>query len=244
MSNIAALRRIVYAPVFQPVLSLVGKAFFPVFSQLLLASNNCAVSFNNDERIAMLKLIRTVYRERTMLLTPNEAYQLLAAVQAARKIEGEFAEIGVFQGASSKLICEFKGERALHLFDTFEGLPEPGNFDSPERVTAGQYAHRMEDVRTYLGKYSNVHLYRGLFPDSAGPVADKRFAFVNIDVDLYEGTYATLEFIYPRMNRGALLMSHDYASLIGVRRAFDEFFRNRVETVMQLTGSQCLVVKN
>jgi O-methyltransferase len=243
MNNIAALRRIVYTPIFQPVLSLMGRAFYPFFSQFLLASNSCAVLFD-DERAGILKLIRMVYSERKMLLTANEAYQIIAAVQAALKIEGEFAEVGVFQGASSKLICEFKGERALHLFDTFEGLPQPGNFDAAGQMSAGQYTHTMEDVRAYLTKYSNVHFHRGLFPDSAGPVADKRFAFVNIDVDLYEGTFATLEFIYPRMNPGGIVLSHDYASLIGVRRAFDEFFWNKAETVIQLTGSQCLVVKS
>ena len=35
------------------------------------------------------------------------------------------AEVGVYQGVSAKLICEAKGDKELHLFDTFEGLPDP-----------------------------------------------------------------------------------------------------------------------
>jgi hypothetical protein len=59
---------------------------------------------------------------------------------------------------------------------------------------------------------------------------------------LYESTRAALEFFYPRMSPGAMIVSHDYVIADGVRKAFDEFFERRAERVLELTGNQCLVV--
>ena len=41
------------------------------------------------------------------------------------------AEVGVYQGVSAKLICEAKGDKELHVFDTFEGLPDKSGTDVP-----------------------------------------------------------------------------------------------------------------
>ncbi len=86
-------------------------------------------------------------------------------------------------------------------------------------------------------------IYPGLFPDSAGASSDCRFSFVHLDVDLYESTRAALEFFYPRMNPGGMILSHDYVIADGVRNAFDEFFEPKAETVLELSGNQCLVVR-
>ncbi len=49
--------------------------------------------------------------------------------ERTEKIKGELAEVGVYKGGSAKLICEAKGNSILHLFDTFEGLPNVGEND-------------------------------------------------------------------------------------------------------------------
>jgi O-methyltransferase len=66
---------------------------------------------------------------------------------------------------------------------------------------------------------------------------------VHLDADLYESTMAGLEFFYPRMPPGAILICHDYLSSEGVNAAFGEFFADKPEPVIELTGYQCLVVK-
>ena len=50
------------------------------------------------------------------------------------------------------------------------------------------------------------------------------FSFVHLDVDLYQSTKDGLAWFYPRLNRGGILISHDYSNADGVRKAFDEFF--------------------
>jgi hypothetical protein len=47
------------------------------------------------------------------------------------------------------------------------------------------------------------------------------------------------------MARRAVLVSHDYRSTLcpGVRKAFDEFFDGKAESVVELWDSQALVIK-
>ena len=42
------------------------------------------------------------------------------------------------------------------------------------------------------------------------------------------------------------MISHDYPASEGVKRAFDEFFYDKPEVIIELTGGcgQCLVVKS
>ncbi len=200
------------------------------------------VSFQQPERAREVERVREILTEwPTQTMGVDEAYMIRTAVLRTAKIEGEIAEVGVFRGASAKVICEAKGDRALHLFDTFEGLPQPGEQDT--EFHKGQYARSIESVSEYLKGYSNVKLYKGIFPATSGPVRDRQFSFVHLDVDLYESTTAALEFFYPRMSPGGIIISHDYVEFAGVRHAFDEFFANKIEPVIELTGNQCLVVK-
>ena len=47
------------------------------------------------------------------------------------------------------------------------------------------------------------------------------------------------------MNKGGIIMSHDYFYAEGVRKAFDEFFSDKPEPIIELpsTYTQCLIVK-
>ena len=65
------------------------------------------------------------------------------------------------------MICEAKGNAALHLFDTFEGLPKASKSDGAVHAE-NQYTCSLESVQSYLQGYPNVHFYKGLFPDLAG----------------------------------------------------------------------------
>ncbi len=184
-----------------------------------------------------------VKREIHLVLSLLEAAQIFSSVQNTAKVPGDLAEVGVYMGGSAKIICEAKGDRQLHLFDTFEGLPDISAVDDPD-FHKNQYKCSVEQVQSYLQNYSNVSFYKGLFPASSGPVTDRQFSFVHLDVDLYESTLASLGFFYSRLSKGGVLLSHDYALSKGVRSAFDEFFADKPEPVIEIAENQCLVVKS
>ena len=91
-----------------------------------------------------------------------------------------------------------------------------------------------------------MFIYKGWFPATAGPVEDRRFSLVHLDVDLYQSTLDALDFFYGRLVRGAVLISHDYNSIScpGVSKAFKEFLADKDEAPIEMGGtSQCIFVK-
>jgi O-methyltransferase len=74
-----------------------------------------------------------------------------------------------------------------------------------------------------------VALRKGLFPDSAIGLEQMRFWFVHLGLDLYDSTAAALEWFWPRISSGGILLSHDYPLIDGVVQAFHEFFDGRPE---------------
>jgi O-methyltransferase len=234
----SSFKRIATSPLLGPV----GRPLLRAVQYVLSLHHREVVSYDQPERVSAMKRVREILAGwPTQVMSADEAYMIRGAVLSTTKIEGDLAEVGVFRGTSAKVICEAKGDRPLHLFDTFEGLPPTSRFDSG--FQAGQYACSLDAVRDYLKDFPNVQFYKGYFPMTGEPVQSRGFSFVHLDVDLFESTVAALEFFYPRMNPGAILISHDYVAFAGVRKAFDEFFEHKSEPVIELSGNQCLVVK-
>jgi len=206
-------------------------------------ANICLVFYNDEDRAKVFNLIRSIKKETEMVLRFNEAYQIFMAVKSTNKLGGHIAEIGTFRGGSAKLISEAKGDKHLYLFDTFEGLPEISRSDSQDHFKKGDYSASYEEVKDYLKSYKNVNIYKGLFPQNSEPIINKIFSFVHLDLDLYESTLESIKFFYPRLTKGGIMISHDYIDTLGVRKAFDEFFADKPEPVIEMSGSQCLIVK-
>ena len=186
--------------------------------------------------------IRKARSGRESLLSGNEAFTLYSIARAQAALGGEMAEVGVYQGCSARIISMASNSAPLHLFDTFAGLPEP-DADEHDRMRTGHYAASLPSVQGYLADRANVSFYRGLFPGTAGPVADKRFSFVHLDVDLKSSTLGCLGFFYDRMLPGGIILTHDYSYLDGVRAAFGEFLAGRPERAIELPTSQAMLVK-
>lgn len=193
----------------------------------------------------VLRTILTARWQRKTLVTFNEAYMVYSLARSVARLPGDFAEVGVYEGSTARLLCELKEDKALHLFDTFEGLP--GGTTAVEKLLyrrKGQYACSLESVQAYLGAFRDVRYYKGLFPLSAAELeAGRRFALVHIDVDLYQSTLDCLQYFYPRLTPGGILLSHDYSVLEGVRQAFGEFLADKPERLVELPTTQCALIK-
>ena len=207
----------------------------------LLARFELALLGGHKDPSAMAT-IRAARSGRESLLSGNEAWMLYSIARAQSALDGEMAEVGVYQGCSAKIISLASGGQPLHLFDTFAGLPDP---DAQEygRMRAGHYAASLAGVRTFLEGQPRISYYPGLFPDTAGPASGHRFSFVHLDVDLKSSTLACLEFFYPRLTPGGVLLTHDYSYLDGVRDAFAEFFADKRERPIELSTSQAMLMK-
>lgn len=205
-------------------------------------------SYNNilcDEKFKRVSQI--VHVENRILMSVREMWNLFNWVQRTSHLSGDMAEVGVYRGGSSKLICEANGNKTLHIFDTFEGIPEVE--PSIDKVKKGQFkGDSLEEIKNYLNQYNNVSYYKGWFPKSAERESLSnaiKFSFVNLDVDVYLSTLESLKFFYPRMSTGGVIIAHDYRCIHapGVKKAFDEFIKGKPETIVELWDTQALIIK-
>ena len=177
------------------------------------------------------------------------AYQLFVLVHNTDKIQGDVAEVGVYKGGSANLICEAnenrilesKSYREIHLFDTFSGLPE---VQDKEIFYKGQYIGNSIKVRKLLAEYINVNIYEGVFPETAEPIKNRVFSFVNLDVDISQSVKDGLEFFYPRMSRGGAILIHDYSTSQEIKDVVDGFFKEKPEPIIETFVDQVIIVKN
>ena len=85
---------------------------------------------------------------------PDEMVFLATCAKTVTNMQGHIAEVGVASAGSAKLLAEFKGNKELYLFDTFEGLPETKKIDGALRQ--GQYKYSLEEVKIYLSPQANI----------------------------------------------------------------------------------------
>jgi O-methyltransferase len=152
------------------------------------------------------------------------------------EVKGDTAEWGVLAGGASWLICTANQGtgRVHHLFDSFEGLSAPGPNDG-SYWKAGAMSAGEDIVRRKLKPFANsLVFHKGWIPERFPDVADKTFAFTHIDVDLHQPTLDSVEFFYPRLAPGGIMLCDDYALTThpGATEAIDNFLRDKPEKMI------------
>jgi O-methyltransferase len=165
---------------------------------------------------------------------------LIEQLRTVLDLSGDIAECGCYRGLSSYTICQTLNEEGggfdgtgHHIFDSFAGLstptPEddiapsdPKKSDLAAMMHPGYFACPMEHVQFHLSDFPGIAYHPGWLPESLADVPERSYRFVHLDVDLYEPTAGSLEYFYPRLVPGGIILTDDYG-WPGARRAFDEF---------------------
>ncbi len=162
------------------------------------------------------------------------------------KIVGTFAELGVYRGDSANIIHLMDTSRKFHLFDTFEGFREKDLVN--EKGKAATYTKHnfadtsMEAVVKKLNSDKFV-FHQGYFPDTIDSVLNTKFALVNIDADLYNPTKAGLDFFYPLLSPGGVIIVHDNnADWPGIMKAVEEFAKSIPVPIISITDADSSVM--
>jgi len=136
----------------------------------------------------------------------------------------------------------------LFSIDTFEGHDVVDIHDEldPFHKPSGFKETSYEAVKDYLSSFSHVTVLKGRFRDCCDVIRDKRFAFVHLDVDIYEPTLFALEFFQSRLWVGGCIIVDDYGFFTcpGVKKAVDEFSHSRNDFIdFYLLSGQYLLIK-
>jgi len=179
----------------------------------------------------------------------DRRYTLAQFARLAAGLPGDFAECGVYRGATAYLLARALGgaapERRVHLFDSFSGLSAPGAVDGGH-WRRGDLAVGLAEVRAALAEFlPRIEFHPGWIPARFAEVAERRFALVHLDVDLYQPTADAVAFFYERLVDRGILVCDDYGfeTCPGARRALDEFFAEKPEPVLNLPTGQGVVIR-
>lgn len=170
------------------------------------------------------------------------------------KILGDFVECGVFRGFNIALmICTIKHfgdkndlNRKIFLYDTFSGMTNPSKYDykkggldysenikKQKKFQKDTYNSRcyypIEGVKNYLSQfeYDNLIYVKGdVMKTIPNDLHTKRkIALLRLDTDFYESTKHEIENLYDLVNDRGVVISDDYNTWEGAKKACDEFFK-------------------
>lgn len=188
------------------------------------------------------------------LLRRQRHYTLLQLVKQA-PLSADVAECGCWKGLSawqtSRVLSDKKFKNTYFLFDSFEGLSEFRKEDlngvtipDPENRRK-DFACSLETVKKNLVEFPFIDYRKGWIPERFPEVKDRRFGFVHIDVDLYQPIRDSLEFFYPRMVSGGIIVLDDYGFLCfpGAKKATDEFLATHSCFFMSLPSGSAFIIK-
>lgn len=167
-------------------------------------------------------------------------------------IKGDFVECGVANGGCAMIIAftlkklSIDG-RKIYLYDTYEGMAEPSEFDKTEGNTinvqekwknnvsseGGNNWMRftLETVKENMQKTgfseSQIVYVKGMVEDTVPQTIPSEISLLRLDTDFYESTKHELEHLYPLLSKGGVLLLDDYGSWLGAKKAVDEYFINK-----------------
>jgi O-methyltransferase len=179
----------------------------------------------------------------TVLDTPRLAniWQLSRLTDPA----GNMLEVGSYRGGSALHISNANPTRKIFVCDSFEGF----NTLDPvlDRVFNKQMfrdTSRQAVENLFVSRGRPAQVIQGYFPESCRNVTLAPLSFVYLDLDTYEGTKNSLDFVADLLMPRSLVLLDDFQrTAFGVDQALSEFLQRRPNwTLFPHFPSQALLV--
>ncbi|MDP6085961.1 MAG: TylF/MycF/NovP-related O-methyltransferase [Nitrospinota bacterium] len=160
-------------------------------------------------------------------------------------VPGAIIECGVFKGASLSrfvMLRDMLGHthsKKIIAFDAFGEFPETAYADDQkfrkkfieEAGEEGIGRDQMMEVLTRKGLDRHMDLVEGDITKTVPEYLDRhpalKISLLNLDTDVYESSSAVLEYLYPRLLKGGVLILDDYGTFPGETAAADEYFKDK-----------------
>lgn len=161
---------------------------------------------------------------------------ILRELTLTDEVPGYVVELGCNVGTTSIFIqTHLSSSKVFHVYDSFQGLPDktPEDENTVERqFVKGQCLTSLERFKETFTKQGvplpEIHV--GWFKDAEYP---GQISFAFFDGDFYSSIMDSWQKVYHNLAPGAVVCVHDYDwdVLPGVRRACDDFLRDKPETM-------------
>jgi hypothetical protein len=186
-------------------------------------------STGNDFRVGFFKKLALIFkmaRNRRKVVTGSHYLEhLVMATQilgTPRSLEGCVVECGSFKGGSAanlSLVCALC-DRQLEIFDSFEGLPEPSDVDKEHVLMSVREVHTysqgawrgsLPEVKRNISKHGEIgscHFNVGYLAQTL-PSFQKKCVLLFLDVDLVDSLKTCLKYLWPLLQDGCYLFTHE-----------------------------------
>lgn len=180
----------------------------------LIVSNATYAPWKQDP--IFIKIFNTI--EHYTLIDKMRLYEVWSLVEECSKLPGgDFIEVGAWRGGSSTLIAKaistFKINSKLYICDTFSGVVKATDSDSFYK--GGEHAdtsrETVQNLLSSLNLEKNTEILKGIFPEETGTmITSKSFRFCHIDVDVYQSTKDIVDWIWPKLVIGGIILIDDF----------------------------------
>jgi hypothetical protein len=142
-----------------------------------------------------------------------------------KEIPGDVVECGLGEGHTFAMLAYLVGSertqpaRILWGFDSFEGWPEPTDYDrSPREPKRGEWYVSQDQVKQRLeGSLVNtefpdleIRIVPGFFGETLAAFPDRAIAFLHLDCDLYTSYRDGLIHLFPKVSPGGGVLFDEY----------------------------------
>ena len=170
----------------------------------------------------------------------------------ASLLDGNFVECGVNRAFLSTAVIHslnfetFENRKKFYLIDTFAGLVVEQIDEEDTAAHYNDYPDIYEFVRNAFGNYSNVDVVRGAVPDVLQEIETGPVAYLSIDMNCVMPERAALEFFWPKMVTGGVVLLDDYGwrGHEAQKHSFDEFAAQVGAKILCLPTGQGLMIKH
>lgn len=218
----------------------------------LAVAKNFKLSVSGVDRSDLTAEEKMLYciTENIAIVSPEGVAGLVRLTDhvARYNIPGAFVECGVYKGGGVAIMMHAlmqrgQSDREFHLFDTFAGMPVPGERDV---YADGRSAHEewalklrpdgnsgwvvstLDDTRRFIKRTGypphKVHYVEGMVEDTISGAAPEQIALLRLDTDFFSSTLHELDRLYPRLASGGVLIIYDYGAFKGSQLATDQYF--------------------
>lgn len=175
---------------------------------------------------------------------------------------GVYVECGVAAGAQIIAMAFGAPNKIIYAFDSFQGIPLPSNRDDqmpgiamlskheqellpdPGKqvlVSSGATSVPLKEVVQHITNsgvsIKKIYFIEGWFEETLPEFDCPPISILRLDGDLYNSTYVSLKYLYPKVIEGGLVIIDDFA-LRGCNRAVFDYFNRHLPRTNQSIYSE------
>lgn len=171
------------------------------------------------------------------------------AAKQVSQTGGDFVECGVYKGFSMSVIAKYINfgtlDKNMYLYDSFAGIPEEYNSENRSNRVYNQSPNMFEEVVEKFKSYQNIHVIKGIIPDSFAIKCPTKIAFLHIDLNSSKSEIAALDSLFDLVIPGGIIIFDDFGwyGYHAQTKAEIEWLASKNQSILELPTGQGMVIK-